>query len=79
MVIFNTSESNSENTEAEYCDIPPLLPAKKGSTLREEPSESPPPLPAKKGAMASTTLVDDFPSAGGMSWEPFVCQKCVLQ
>lgn len=67
MVIFIMSESNSENTEAEYCDIPPLLPAKKGNTLREEPSESPPPLPAKKGAMASTTFVDDFPSAGGMS------------
>ncbi|XP_020617713.1 F-BAR domain only protein 2-like [Orbicella faveolata] len=57
-------ESTSENTEAEYCDIPPLLPAKKGSTLREEPSESPPPLPAKKGAMASTSFVNDFPSAG---------------
>lgn len=57
-------ESNSENTEAEYCDIPPRLPAKKGSTIREEPSESPPPLPAKKGAMAPTTFVDDFPSAG---------------
>lgn len=67
MFISNLSESNSENTEAEYCDIPPLLPAKKGSTIHEEPSESPPPLPAKKGAMASTTFVDDFPSAGGMS------------
>ena len=67
MAIFNMSESNSENTEAEYCDIPPLLPAKKGSVLREEPSDSPPPLPAKKGAMASATFVDDFPSSGGMS------------
>ena len=67
LVILNTSESTNENTEVEYCDIPPLLPAKKGSTLREEPSDSPPPLPAKKGAMVSTTFVDDFPSAGGMS------------
>lgn len=67
MVVFNTLESTSENTEAEYCDIPPLLPAKKGSTVHDESSDSPPPLPAKKGAMASTTFVDDFPLAGGMS------------
>lgn len=67
MVVFNTLESTSENAEAEYCDIPPLLPAKKGSTVHDESSDSPPPLPAKKGAMASTTFVDDFPLAGGMS------------
>lgn len=63
--MFNTLDSN-ENTEPEYCDIPPVLPAKKGSALREESSDSPPPLPAKKGAVAATTFVDDFSLAGGM-------------
>lgn len=60
--------------EAEYCDIPPLLPAKKGTIMREDTSESPPPLPAKKGANAAAvatttaaTFVDDFSLAGGMS------------
>ncbi|XP_078352930.1 LOW QUALITY PROTEIN: F-BAR domain only protein 2-like [Oculina patagonica] len=62
----SSSLDSNENTEPEYCDIPPVLPAKKGSTLhKEESSDSPPPLPAKKGAVAAaTTFVDDFSLAG---------------
>lgn len=68
MIISNVD--SSENTEAEYCDIPPLLPAKKGSIAQEESSEPPPPLPAKKGAGTVNKVAENDSSvAGGMKFD----------
>lgn len=68
MIISNVD--SSENTEAEYCDIPPLLPAKKGSIVQEESSEPPPPLPAKKGAGTVNKVAENDSSvAGGMKFD----------
>lgn len=63
----STSLDSSENTEAEYCDIPPLLPAKKGSIVQEESSEPPPPLPAKKGAGTVNKVAENDSSVAGVS------------
>lgn len=55
----SSSLDSNESRDPEYCDIPPILPAKKGSSVQEEASEIPPPLPAKKGAK-SPPYVGDF-------------------
>jgi len=55
---------SSESRDPEYCDIPPLLPAKKGSTVQDESSDTPPPLPAKRGSI-TTSHAGDFTLGGG--------------
>lgn len=53
----------NESREPEYADIPPVLPAKRGSLVQEESADNPPPLPAKKGA-TSTSSVGELSLAG---------------
>lgn len=57
-------EDFNESREPEYADIPPVLPAKRGSLVQEESADNPPPLPAKKGA-TSTSSVGELSLAGG--------------
>lgn len=63
----STSLDSSENVEAEYCDIPPLLPAKKGSIVQEESSEPPPPLPIKKGTAIANKVAENDSAVAGVS------------
>ena len=47
---------SSETRDPDFYEVPPLLPAKKGSAVQQEDSsETPPPLPAKRGSISSST------------------------
>lgn len=52
----SSSLESSETRDPDFYEVPPLLPAKKGSAVQQEDSsETPPPLPAKRGSISSST------------------------